>query len=194
MKKAIAVGAGMLFMSMTLGARGDGPKPATAETPTAPNNRQEINAKAMQCITAIRQELVQFGKEHPAFKDVEQKSSTQPSLWLGDAVRGQFRFNHHTRFHRHVFKGNMNDNTMVPASVGHVEPEDNGVILMVGLTVGYIGKIETTKRFEVNVGDQRIFAFYFLQLGKDFKDQEAPVKAIIEKHLNHFCDQMKQMK
>jgi hypothetical protein len=151
----------------------------------------KINELAHQCLAAVKSELGRFGKQHPEFKDIEQRSDIRPTPGISATLYCQMRFSHHAAFHRHIL-GDAND--MAPAALGFTAAEANGVILMIGFSEGYVGKVETTKTFLVNLGDTKIWAYYFLELGKNYKESESPVKSIIEKHLKGFCDAVEKTK
>ena len=153
--------------------------------PTLVNETTElkINQQALQCIFDIKSELVAFSKEHPAFKEIT-KSTIRVSYKTHMEVDCKFEFRYRVK---------MVPNDPRAPLVFLSIPEDDGVLLEMVFSGGPWHLSPMTEDYETAAGNTKAYASYYLVLGKHVEDSKTPVKAIVEKHLNQFCDRVKQM-
>lgn len=144
-------------------------------TLAAENTVQSINQQALRCITNIKAELVVLSNRYPALRQVgtTQIDAAKPA---SKSVSCRLTYWHQV----HLIDGKE-------------MPDDNGVLLMVGIRE-HMPTMPTTQRHRVTFGKIRVTAYYRLELGKDMKGMEAPVQAVVEKHLRQFRDQVERMK
>lgn len=136
---------------------------------------QIINQQALRCITNIKAELVVLSSRYPTLKQVgtTQINAAKPT---GKNVSCSLTYWHQV----HLVDGKD-------------MPDDNGVLLMVGIRE-HVPTMPTTQRYRITFGKRRVTAYYRLELGKGMKGMEAPVQGVVERHLRQFRDQAERMK
>jgi hypothetical protein len=136
----------------------------------------KINQLAVQCLTDIMRELAALGKMYPAFKEIKDWRvylAPNPSEDVYCSVDFQYRVK-------------RMDNKL-GQYVYIYAPEDSGILLDIAFSE-HLGKHITTRLYRATFGAKEIYAYCRLKTGKDAKQVETPVWAIIEKKLKVFSD------
>lgn len=151
------------------------PGMASGENPSSGATVQSINQQALRCITNIKSELVVLSNRYSAFKHIgsEQIDASKPT---SKHVGCSLSYRHQVHY-----------------IDGRELPDDCGVLLAVGIRE-HMPNMPMTQRYRVTIGKRGMTAYYRLEFGKDVKDMEAPVRGVVEKHLQQFRDQAERMK
>ena len=139
---------------------------------------RDLNIRALQCITDIKAKLVLFGEAHPTYRAV-----------AGERIETSYDTNRYVRC-GFVLCSQFTDKPKQPSAW---RLWDSEIKLNIGIgEPGY--KLETTQSYLFVLNPRITRAYYFLELGKDVKHLEAPIKDIIETRLKQFHDQVEKMR
>ncbi len=146
-----------------------------AEDATSEATTQVVKQLALRCMTNIKSELVALSNRYPAFRNVGRETIDVPKPSSKSIAYG-LRYWHQVHY------------------IDRKEvPDENGILLAVGIRE-HGPNMPITQRFRAAFGKRRVTAFYRLEPGRNMKTMEAPVQAVLERHLRYFCDQVQRLK